>query len=247
MEDKIGFEEYMKNYDDFIDSCAKFNFYTRSKEVQIQKTTEIDQFLMGLKKNKANAVRDGNEKIANLFFHMQCMLNAVKSALLCWINIKEMKYRESWDCLVDAQEYVFVALQISDYPGVRNIETMLQSMEKCLFPGWSYFMSPGIIETVGDCSICGKNMSECEHIEGKVYWGALCERVNTKQIAINHVAFVESPKDKRCIIEEIADEESGFMRDYFTWELTNKKNAKHGPNELLISSVALTVRSMDFK
>jgi len=183
-----------------------------------------------------------DEFAANSLFHIQCMINASRSSLLMWVKIKEGKFNDAWSDLVDAQEYVSIALKVLDNEGVRNTEDKLNCFEKTVFPGWALFNSPGFIETVGECSICGQSFIQCDHIENNVYMGALCRRVNRKIIEINHVSLVKQPRDKRCVITQISDDD-GNMIDYFTWEKTGKKNTNE--DGMKLEGITYSLKDLD--
>lgn len=218
----VSFEKVHDDYCDFIDSCGKFSFYTRSTEIQRQKILECENYLSVIKSYKSQAAEKQNEHIANQFFHMQCMINAMRSSLLMWVQLKEGKFEWAWTSLVDAQEYTSIALRINDYEGVRNFEARISGAEESLFPGWKIFNSPGFVETVGSCSICDQPFSTCSHIENEIYMGSLCQRINREIVRVDHFAFVETPRDRRCIITKTSDDDGNEI-DYFTWEKTGKK------------------------
>ena len=221
-EKRLSFEEIHEEYCDFIDSCGKFSFYTRTIEIQRQKVTECNKYLIAIKQYKSQAIEKNNEHIANQFFHMQCMIHALRSSLLMWIELKENSFENSWTHLVDAQEYTSIALRIDDYEGIRNLECRLKSAEESLFPRWKIYNSPGFVETIGKCSICHDPFSQCNHMENEIYMGSLCQRIDRKIVRVDHFAFVENPRDRRCIITKTSDD-NGNEIDYFTLEKTGKK------------------------
>lgn len=208
---KISYAEIHEEFCSFIDSCSKFSFYTRSIEIQRQKVTECDKHLVVIKQYKSQAIERNNEHVANQFFHMQCMINALKSFLLMWIEIKENSFENAWTHLVDAQEYTSIALRINDYDGIRNFEARLKGAEDSLFPGWKIYNSSGFVETIGKCSICHNSFSECNHVENEIYMGSLCQRIDRKIVRIDHVALVENPRDRRCIITKTSDDDGNEL------------------------------------
>lgn len=227
MTDKtISFDDVRNHYFDFIDSCGKFNFFTRSKRIQSEKVIECENYLKVIKSYKKQVIGQGIEALANELFHMQCMVNACRSSLLMWVAVKEDKFNKAWSDLVDAQEYISIALKIKDYEGVRNLEKRLQGAEESIFPGWSLYNSPGFVETIGNCSVCGELFSLCDHVENQIYMGQLCLRIDRKIVRADHFALVQNPRDRRCIITKIS-ENDGQEIDYFTWEKTgiNKDNS----------------------
>ena len=242
---KISFDEIREIYVNFIDSCGRFNFFTRSFEMQKEKATECAQYISLIKSYKAQAIDRNSELEANHFFHMQCMMNAMKSSLEMWVKIKENQFEKAWCLLVDAQEYTEVALKVADYEGVRNLESKLASIEHSIFPDWALYNSPGHTETIGKCSICHKNFFLCDHIENKIYLGRLCQRVDREIIEANHVALVKNPKDRRCIITKITDDD-GKTLDYFTWEESDKQlSGNPKADEMMISAIILSFSSLD--
>lgn len=219
----ITFEKIHDDYCGFIDSCHKFNCFTRSQIFQKEKIVECEQHILYVKSFRYQAKEKENEYEANHFFHMQCMINAMRSSLLMWVELKADNFNKAWNHLIDAQDYTGIALKVSDYEGVRNLEKKLICAEKSLFPGWAMYNSPGFTETIGDCSICKKKFTTCIHIEGNIYCGSLCYRINRKIIDVDHSALVKHPKDKRCVITEISGDD-GKMINYFTWEKTGESN-----------------------
>lgn len=221
-EKEISFDKIHEDYCDFIDSCGKFNSYTRSQKIQDEKSKECTQYLLVIKSYKYQAIEKESEHIANQFFHMQCMINATKSFLLMWISLKDGEFNKSWSHLVDAQEYISIALKIDDYEGIRNLEERLKGAEQAIFPGWSIYNSPGFVETIGKCSICNEPFIQCEHVENSIYMGRICQRLDRNIVNVDHFAFVENPRDRRCIITKISDDDGNEI-DYFTWKKTGKK------------------------
>ncbi len=221
-EKRISFEKIHEEFCEFIDSCGKFSFYTRSSEIQRQKVAECERYLVVIKQYKSQAIEKKDEHVANQFFHMQCMINALRSSLFMWLELKENSFEDAWTHLVDSQEYMSIALRINDYDGIRNLEARLKGAEKSLFPGWKIYNSPGFVETIGKCSICHDPFSECDHIENEIYMGSLCQRIDREIVRVDHFAFVENPRDQRCIITKISDDDGNEI-DYFTWEKTGEK------------------------
>ena len=234
----VLFEQIERKFIDLVDSCSCLNYYTRSKRLQEEKIVECDEFIHEIKIFKAQAVEKSSEAAANEFFLMQCVVNAFKASLSMWVSLKDDSYQKSWSYLIDAQEYLCFALKIREYEGILNFQKHLKSIEKAVFPGWALYNSSGFVETIGKCSICGKEFTECNHIENQIYLGSLCQRVDKKIIELDHSALVENPRDKRCIINKISDSD-GNMIDYFTWEKTGeiKLNSEGKDMECVLFSI----------
>ncbi|WP_201617637.1 hypothetical protein [Psychrobacter urativorans] len=222
MNDKKIFKDIRSDFCNFIDSCSHYGFYTRAIDLQRKKVLDCENYLEVIKQYKYQAIGRENEYEANQLFHMQCMINALRSYLFMWIQLKEGEFQKSWTSLVDVQEYTAIALKTNDYEGVRIFEARLISAEKSLFPNWNRYNSCGFIETIGECSICHNLFFDCEHIENAIYMGSLCERINRKVVEINHVALVENPRDRRCIFTNISDDDGNEI-DNFTLEKTGNK------------------------
>lgn len=218
---RIQFESIVDSFLEFVDSCGKLNSFTRSKRLQSEKIDECEHFVQIIKSYKAQAIERSQEQAANEFFHMQCCVNALKSVLLMWITLKDEKYQRSWSYLIDAQEYTTIALKVKSYEGILSFQEKLNSIEDSVFPGWALYHSPGFIESIGKCSICGEEFIACDHIENEIYFGSLCQRIERDILELNHTALVEDPRDKRCITTHISDDD-GCMIDYFTWEKTGE-------------------------
>lgn len=245
-EEKISLQEIHKNYANFIDSCDRYNFFTRSLEKQKEKIEECSSHIDLIKFYKAQAIKCNSEFEANHLFHMQCMINAMKSSLRMWVQVKENNFAEAWNFLIDAKEYIEIALKITDYEGVRNLESKLKAVEDSVFPNWALFNSPGFTETIGKCSICRSNFALCDHLENHVYVGRLCQRVEREIIEVDHVALVENPRDKRCIIRRLTNSD-GKTVDYFTWDECEEKPLSDptGNNNMLMESTVMSFRPLD--
>jgi hypothetical protein len=224
----MTFEKISQNFRDFVDSCGKLNYFTRSKELQSQKVQECEEFILQIKSYKSQAVHFDSEPMANEFFHMQCVVNALKSVLNMWLALKDESYQKSWSYLIDAQEYTCIGLKVKEYEGILNFQQQLIDIESAVFPSWALYNSSGAIESIGNCSICTENFLHCEHIENEIYFGSLCQRIDRKILEVDHVAVVETPRDKRCIITKTSDDDRNMI-DYFTLLKTGEnKNKEEG-------------------
>lgn len=239
---EFTFFDICDDYNEFIDECSDLNFFTRSKRLQKEILPKIDEYIVKIKQYKNQAIKHNVEREANLLFHFQCMLRALQSSLSVWIEIKDENYLDAWRYLVDAQEYKDIALKIEDHVGVRNLEDRLKKMEGTLFPPWGLYNSAGFSESIGDCSICTTAFGKCDHIENVIYLGRICRRVNRKFIKANHTAMVKNPRDRRCIITKISDD-NGKMIDNFTLEISGDKNTV--TDATLMEGIILTTVVLD--
>ena len=70
----------------------------------------------------------------------------------------------------------------------------------------------------GECSICGKEYGDCNHIRGKAYMGRFCSRI-LKDVEVEEVSFTNEPANKHCLVTAIIDK--GVTRDFLTWKQIN--------------------------
>ena len=221
-DEEVSFKEIHNNFCNFVDSYSQYSFYTRSINLQRKRVSDCENYLIVIKKYKFQAIDRENEYEANNIFHMQCVINALRSYLLMWIQNKENDFQESWTSLIDAQDYLSIALKINDYEGIRNFESRIKSAEHSLFSGSISYLSSGFTETIGKCSICKKSFAICEHIENEIYMGKFCQRIDRKILDVNYVALVKNPRDRRCIIINTSDDQGNEI-DSFTLENTGEK------------------------
>ncbi|WP_146090822.1 hypothetical protein [Cronobacter sakazakii] len=186
---------------------------------------------------------------ADCLFFSHCILSCLYSMANVLIYIKQSKNADAWDSLIDANEYLGVAnVFIKKYPhneslssnGIQSIKQRCDSWEKAFFPTLQY-TSAGFTETIGRCSVCLSDFLSCEHIEGFIYHGIFCKRIDRKIIEGNHVALVKNPKDRRCFFETSHDDE-GYQIDVFSRERLNGQTEPK-PQEFLAR--ILSSRSLD--
>ncbi len=80
------------------------------------------------------------------------------------------------------------------------LENQLHDLEK-LYP-FNLFCSVGLLVEKYLCSICGYDIDsfDCQHIQGELYSGKIAQGVPEGAVQLDHVAFVDPPKDKRCTV-----------------------------------------------
>ena len=205
-----------------INESARVAFFVRDAKLQAKQI----EILLALKKRiktfKYGAIDAGDEAGTNKLFQFQCRLNAEVSFLRMWTDLKKSKPYVAWDDIIDAQEYVSIAIRAAnDDIGLDGFMNHLKSAETVLFPGYARYNSVSAFIRGGTCSVCRKPFGECQHVEGLVYWGRLCVRIHPEIVAVDHVALVEEPRDRRCVITEV-ETKDGYCRDYMTWRITEK-------------------------
>lgn len=239
-----SFGDLQNRYLEAGDNWCRHNVFTRSSNLQQSLVLECENLLPKIKAFKRAAQSESMEEMANKCLHMQCMTNALKASLSMWVLLKADKHVESWGLLVDAQEYVGIARQIEDYEGARLLSEKLTSIEHAVFPSWGLYSSPGFTETIGNCSVCGLGFIKCDHIEGHVYCGSYCRRINRKIVNMDHSALVEEPRDRRCIINTLSNDD-GEMICNFTYEKTGKMSSEGGIGSFESTIISLGTLDLD--
>lgn len=237
-------DEYINKLIEVINEALKYNHFVRDKTLQEKKVQELESYILAIHQNKFEAEQKGApEFFLNRFFHFQCVMNAVKSSLNMWIKLKDGKNYEAWCSLQDAIDYIAYSQKVEEQmSGINDLQKFLMDCEKTLFPVFPLYNSSGLLFKGGNCSICGKPLEKCEHIEEYLYNGKICKRINITDVAVNHIAMVEKPDDKRCIIQEFQSE-NGEMYDYMTLLPTEGK--PHDSEHKTFSGVVYNTHSLD--
>ncbi len=218
--------ELIEEYTTAMKGGHRLGFLVGDTDLQVQTVDGLVALRKQVRGFKAGARGAGDERAANTIFHMQCGLNAMISFLTMWVELKRSNHQTAWNRLIDAQEYLSIALRASEGgTGVEEFLTRLQQVERVIFPGFPLYNSVGQIIRGGKCTICDRPFNSCEHVEGQVYWGTLCVRALPEIVEVDHVAMVDEPRDRRCIITEIS-EDDGYYHDYMTGKVTRKAEDK---------------------
>ena len=232
----ITIKELIEKYNTLIKDTLKCNFLVRATELQEKQIKKLIELKNLVKSVKYQVIEKGDESTANMLFHLQCVLNSYASVLEMWVLVKKDKPTDAWDKLIDARAYLSIAFRAADDRyGLDEFRARLEKIEETIVPRFSHYISWSAIIKGGKCTICGNDFDACEHIEDLVYWGKLCVRIQFEIIGLDHVALVEEPRDKRCIIQEITTED-GYYRNYLTWRKVRK--AEKPPEKSPVSLVA---------
>jgi hypothetical protein len=218
--------ELVDDYTAAMKGGHQLGFLVRDTDLQVQKVDALVALKEQFRGFKTGARKAGNERGANIIFHMECGLNAMISFLTMWIELKRGSHQSAWSKLIDAQEYLSIALRASEGgTGVEEFLAHLQQVEQVIFPEFPLYNSVGQLIRGGKCTICENPFNTCEHVEGRVYWGTLCVRASPEVVKVDHVAIVDEPRDRRCIITEIS-EDDGYYHDRMTGKVTRKAEDK---------------------
>ncbi|MFY9478625.1 MAG: SEC-C metal-binding domain-containing protein [Aquabacterium sp.] len=79
-------------------------------------------------------------------------------------------------------------------------EDQLVELEKT-YP-YNIFLSAGLIVDAYECTLCGQDINslDCIHRMGHLYRGQVAQAKPRKILQLDHVAFVEQPQDRRCVL-----------------------------------------------
>jgi len=200
---------------DIIDECMQFCFMSRGKEFQQKKYEELEEIKEKAINLKNEAIDLQDEDSANAMLSFEEIVNSVMSELKMWIAFKNDNPNEAWNYLICAEMSTRNALRA--HPNAVYWEKnaiRLNDLERLLFPPM-VFLSPGMIIRYSECSICGKEYGECNHVRGKAYMGKFCSRI-LKDIEVEEVSFVNEPASKRHRVIAITDK--GVTRDFLSWK-----------------------------
>ncbi len=215
-------ELFLKEFNEVIRECGKFCFMSRGKEFQqeaVKKLTTLKQKATSLKEQMIT-IKDENS--ANTMLSLENLIDAMINELEMWIALREDNPNKAWDFLINAQYAIRTAAQAHSIATDLNAEgyaDKLHLLEKLLFPPQMFF-SPSFVIEKAECSICGREYGECEHIVGKAYMGKMCYITIVKIKEVKEVSIVEEPANKHARMLQFTDE--GVTRDFMTWKKLGK-------------------------
>lgn len=213
---------FMTSFNEKVKEAEVFLSIARASELQEAACKKLEELLKELALEKDVAIKNKSEDYANLLLGCECVAHALIAELRMWLLLKEEKPDAAWDQLVDAQMSSASAARAHD--GFRHLEQhygKLIAIEHLVFPS-QVFISSGFIVRHQECSICGEEYGECQHLIGKPYMGRFCHII-AGDLELDHVAIVEHPADKRCRVQHFDAE--GGSRNRMTWRVEAEKEA----------------------
>ncbi len=215
-------ESFLKKFSEVIRECEKFCFMSRAKGFQLEAVKELTTLRQEAISLKEQMIKVKDEDSANTMLSLENLIDAMINELEMWVALKEDNPNKAWDFLINAQSAVRTSAQAHSIAIDLNAEgyaNKLHLLEKLLFPPQMFF-SPSFIIEKADCSICGKEYGECEHIVGKAYMGKMCYRILKKVKEIKEASIVEEPAHKHARMLQFTDE--WVTRDFMTWRRIDK-------------------------
>lgn len=209
-------DEVIKYFNGVVEYCETFCFITRDNELQsdsIAKLSELNNLCLALKQQ---AIANNHEDFANVLLGFECVSRGLAAELEMWILLKQGRPDDAWDKLIEAQMAVVDSVRAHGSFAHNTAKVSnLEDIKRLIFPP-QVFVSAGLTVGRQECSICGAEYGECEHLIGKPYWGELCH-VIARDIQADHVAMVEHPADKRCRGTAFYTENG--QRNRMTWKI----------------------------
>jgi hypothetical protein len=217
---------FVDEFNKIVEESATFIFITRDNELQEGACVKLRDLRARVEAEKESATVSGDEDYANLLLGCECIADALISEISMCLLLKAGRPDQAWDALVSAQSSLSSAMRAHD--GFARIEDnirRLAAIERLIFPP-QVFLSSGMIVKSQICSICEKEYEDCAHVKGRPYMGKFCT-VTLIPCAVDHVAIVDNPANKRCRILKFSAE--GGHRNRMTWVVEPSDNAGTEP------------------
>jgi hypothetical protein len=207
-EHEIDIDELLDRHEKICNEALRQVFPARDIGIQEDTRDNLLNIHDEVRTAKRAAINTKNEELANLLLGCQCIAKALAQEINCWILIKSGEPHKAWASLVDAQENAILS---SKTPAASDCLTQcinrLFRIEEIAFPSL-VFVSSGLTHDRGKCSICGSFFEDCDHVEGLIYCGQVCAEIGFTRVTADDVAIVESPRDKRCYVQNIEGEDT---------------------------------------
>lgn len=217
--EKTTIEVWLAEFNAQIDAAFRFSFPVRDRELQKEAADRLNEYLSGLdtERMRLHTVQDSDA--ANMFLAMGCYARSVIQLLRMWLAIRNDDPNTAWDLLISAQDSACAAMRAHRFCAAHMDEYSrhLEMLEHILFPRPQFVSSSFVIKT-SECSLCNAPFHKCDHIAGFPYNGVFCVEVVHEVSAIDHVALVDFPADKRCRTTSFS--ENGYDIDSFTMRRT---------------------------
>jgi hypothetical protein len=189
-------EEMLKVADEVLKEALSYGYVSIGSELQEEAIARVKSLQSQIEQHRKDAIARKDEESANLAWIVGCFADGICEFLSMWIHIKNDQMESAWDALINAQGNLEAALKLRHAEGLSRLNRNLYAIEKVLFPP-CMFVSSSILYGSADCSICGSEYGECDHVSGRLYMGEMCCRVVRNIMHIDHVAIVDYPDDKR--------------------------------------------------
>ncbi|EHE7894571.1 TPA: hypothetical protein ACX3DX_004475 [Vibrio parahaemolyticus] len=137
-----------------------------------------------------------------------CLFRVLKNISSFWSLVLQHHFYDAWCKLQDSLDGLRLIKRFyhCQCDSVSFFEKQLLSIEQ-VYP-YKLFSSIGAVVEQYECSICGNDMDslDCKHLKGELYDGELAYAIIRNFKELDHVAIVENPSDKRCVLNPDDDQ-----------------------------------------
>lgn len=207
---------FVATFNELVQESENLLSIARDSNLQREACSLLEDAIQRVLAEKTDAISRHDEDYANLLLGCESVATALLAELKMWLLLKEERPDEAWNHLVAAQMSSIDAARAHE--GFRHLEhhnQRLEAIEHLVFPP-QVFVSSGMLVKYQECSICGQDYDDCEHLVGKPYMGHFCYII-ARDLDLDHVAIVKHPADKRCRIERFGVD--GGTRNRMTWRI----------------------------
>ncbi len=178
----------------------RYREFSRAGEKSIEVHNYCNMLLDAAERERISFVQQQNEDKANLMLAYIHMLDCMSSELRAMLLLHTKEYDLAWDCLIESLNHIdYASWAHPEGKQVGAHRERLQVIEKTIFPE-QIFCSPQFVYGSVKCSVCGKELDICDHIEREVYMGKRCFPIIEEIEDLLEVSILtkDDPKDKRC-------------------------------------------------
>ena len=212
-----------------VEQVQGFAIFVRGKEFQEGSIKTLEKLLSECTAHKDRAISEQTEDDANAYLAFEFMAKSLIEEFRFYLALKRDDPGAAWDHLINAQLAAAKAMKShSEASHLEGYICRLHDLEHLLFPKPVFFSGTFIVRE-SECSICGAEFGECNHIRGYPYMGRLCARI-IKKYDIPEVSPVSEPASKHNRVLSQTDE-NGIMRDFFTHRAINQGDDQHDNRE----------------
>lgn len=188
--------------------------------------SELCEKLDILKKLKSIFQKRNDEKTANHLLLEELITKGEISFFKFGEAFVRSKFGRAWDEVHTSLNNYGFAGEVADQIGLKSKDNIAK-FEKCKeiieqFPQQWFGSLETLIKKV-ECSICGKDMRECNHIKGRAYNGEPCIAI-VRDMEIIGLSLTTNPLDPRCRLVPVDSdyEKGGFIGSDFGKEKIKK-------------------------
>jgi hypothetical protein len=198
----------------------KRNLVAVDNGVGLEHSPELDHLISRLT-DARELYCEASDEVLDDIFVLERYVRMFGEYGFLWHQIKCLRFSESWSTLQNVFDLIRQIKRFSTID-VSVIEYQLYALET-LYP-YDIFLSIGAVVERFDCSICGHNIDsfECSHRKGELYRGQLAIAIARNIVHLDHVAMVDQPADKRCVISYKNDAQQFSVVSYLANLLSNR-------------------------